>query len=306
MKMTVIIPTYRRPADLARCLQGILEQRRPADQVLITIRHDDLESFTVVQRWFARLPLETVTVFVPGVVAALNLAVDKATGDTITITDDDTFALPDWLERIEEHFARDSSIAGIGGRDLNHENGQILPALDDRVGIILPYGRILGNHHSGRGPAREVDALKGVNMSWRSSAIRGIYFDNTLRGSGAQVYFELAFCLDIQRRGWTLIYDPAIQVHHYVAQRFDNDNRAQRDLNALENSAYNLYVALRRYMRRGLRKHMALLWAQFIGVFGHPGVLRGVFFRLQGDAKGVELRKVTSKAWQDAKRATAR
>jgi cellulose synthase/poly-beta-1,6-N-acetylglucosamine synthase-like glycosyltransferase len=305
MKMTVVIPTYRRPDDLDRCLRGVAEQKRPADQVLVTIRSEDRESLLVTERWSTSLPLESIIVPIPGVVQALNLALDEVSGDIITITDDDTFALDDWLQRIEQHFMDDPLLGGLGGRDLNHEHGRILPAVDDRVGIILPYGRILGNHHSGRGPAREVDALKGVNMSWRMSAIQGLHFDNTLRGKGAQVYFELAFSLDVQRRGWRLVYDPSIQVHHYVAQRFDNDNRAQRDLSALENSAFNLYASLRRYMKPGRRRTMALLWAQYVGVFGHPGVLRGLYFLLKRDEKGIALRKVTAKAWRDAKQIKA-
>src|SRR3984885_4257867 len=113
MKMTVIIPTYRRPADLDRCLRGVLEQQRAADQVLVTVRPDDHESLEVTQQWASRLPLEDVLVPIPGVVQALNLALDKVAGDIIAITDDDTFAVGDWLQRIENHFALDASLGGL-------------------------------------------------------------------------------------------------------------------------------------------------------------------------------------------------
>ena len=303
MKLTVIIPTYRRSADLDRCLSGLAGQRRKPDQVIVVVRDDDEASMAVVSRWHDRLPMQTCLISVPGVVQALNVALGSVTGDVVTITDDDTFALEDWLERIEAHFEQDSRLGGLGGRDLIHDGGIILPATGAIVGRILPFGRLVGNHHSGSGPAREVDHLKGVNMSWRTAALQGRRFDTTLRGSGAQVYFELAFSLDVQRSGWRIVYDPGLQVHHFLAKRFDHDVRGNPDLLALENAAFNLYVSLRRYMRPGLRRMVTLFWVHTIGGFGHPGLLRGLWFRIKRDTRGLSIRTVSARAWKDAKQA---
>ena len=79
-----------------------------------------------------------------------------------------------------------------------------------------------------RGPPREVDVLKGANMSYRRQRHQGIGFDERLRGAGAQVHFEVALGLAVKRAGWRLIYDPAVAVDHYPAQRFDDDERAGR------------------------------------------------------------------------------
>ena len=303
MKLTVIIPTYRRSADLDRCLSGLANQRRRPDQVIVVRRDDDAESMTVVSRWNDCLPLQTCLIGVPGVVQALNLALASVTGDVVTITDDDTFALEDWLERIEVHFERDSRLGGLGGRDLIHDGGKILPATGATVGRILPFGRLVGNHHSGSGPARQVDHLKGVNMSWRTAALQGRKFDSSLRGTGAQVYFELAFSLDVQRSGWRIVYDPSLQVHHFLAKRFDHDVRGNPDLLALENAAFNLYVSLRRYMRRGMRRQVTLFWVHTIGGFGHPGLLRGLWFRIMRNKRGLRIQMANARAWKDAKQA---
>ena len=305
MKLTVVIPSYNRPADLDRCLSGLATQCRPPDQVIVVLRKGDEASSEVTSSWLDRLPLQTPFIEVPGVVQALNLALDSVTGDVVTITDDDSYAPEDWLERIEAHFEQSPDLGGLGGRDLIHENGEIIPATGQTVGRILPFGRLVGNHHTGSGPARNVDHLKGVNMSWRTTAIRGRRFDETLRGSGAQVYFELAFSLDVQRSGWRLVYDPDLQVHHYLAKRFDHDVRGKPDLLALENAAYNLYVSLRRYMSRGPRRSITLLWVYAVGGFGHPGVLRGLWFRLTGNEKGRRIQEGTAKAWLEAKQACA-
>lgn len=38
MKLTVLVPSYRRPDDLARCLKALQQQARPADQVVVVVR----------------------------------------------------------------------------------------------------------------------------------------------------------------------------------------------------------------------------------------------------------------------------
>jgi glycosyltransferase involved in cell wall biosynthesis len=302
MKLAVIIPTYRRPKDLDRCLRALAEQERKADQVIVVRRTTDDESAAVVHSWNEQLPLKSCLIAISGVAQALNLALQHVTGDIITVTDDDACAMPDWLARVEAHFQSDPGLGGLGGRDLVHdeEDGHILPATTNQVGLILPFGKLVGNHHCGRGAAREVDHLKGVNMSWRATAIHGLKFESDLRGAGAQVYFELAFSLEVQRRGWRIVYDPAVQVHHFVGRRFDSDDRTKNDLRAAENAAFNLFIVLLRSMQPGMRRNAALLWARNIGAFGQPGRLRGLWFRITGNQRGVDLSAVTARAWREA------
>lgn len=305
MKLSVVIPTYMRAQEIDRCLSGLAEQQRPPDQVVVIVRNDDRETPSVVQKWANRLPVETWTIQIPGVVQALNLGLQQVTGDIVTITDDDTFALPDWLSRIEQHFLDDPRLGGLGGRDIIHERGVILEPNTEQVGLVLPYGRLIGNHHLGLGGPREVDHLKGVNMSFRIAAIEGMQFDTGLRGKGAQVYFELAFAFEVKRRGWRIVYDPAILVHHYLALRHDHDVRGDPDIQADANAAYNLAVAVRRYMQPGFKRTLTLLWVRYIGAFGHPGLLRGLWFRLTGNQYRVRLAAAVSRSWREAKETCA-
>ena len=66
------------------------------------------------------LPLQIVTVTKSGVVQALNTGLRVVNGDLVSITDDDAAPHPDWLEKITAHFAKDSSIGAVGGRDWVH------------------------------------------------------------------------------------------------------------------------------------------------------------------------------------------
>ena len=81
--------------------------------------------------------------------------------------------------------------------------------------------------------------------------------------------------------------------------------RGNPDLLALENAAYNLYVSLRRYMSPGARRAITLLWVYTVSGFGHPGILRGLWFRFTGNERGRRIQGATAKAWREAKQACA-
>ncbi|AKG23264.1 glycosyltransferase family 2 protein [Calothrix sp. 336/3] len=278
MKITIVIPTYRRVSDLINCLQALQTQIRPADQVIVVVRDTDNQTWDFLQGFNSQdLPLQTVTVKVPGVVAAMNAGLDAATGDIVAFTDDDSAPHRDWFAKIEDYFLSDSHIGGVGGKDWQYVNGKIKePGEREIVGKLQWCGRVIGNHHLGVGTVREVDVLKGVNMAFRRSAIAGMHFDERMLGTGAQVHFELAFSLKLKHRGWKLIYDPAIAVDHFPAQRFDEDQRDSFNQLALTNAVHNETLALLEYLSP-LRQLVFILWAVFIGTrdaFGLLQVLR--------------------------------
>ena len=241
MKISVVVPTYCRPKDLSRCLEALKQQTRPADEILVTVRDSDTETWTFLNAYDPQsLPLKILSVSVPGVVAAMNAGWSKVEGDIIASTDDDAAPHPDWLARIEAHFLSDPQIGGVGGRDWQYQGTELKKNSERQVvGKVQWFGRVIGNHHRGVGKAREVDVLKGVNMSFRRQAIRGLRFDERMRGTGAQVNFELAFTLALRRIGWKLIYDPTVAVDHYIAQRFDEDQRGQFNEIAHVNRVHN-------------------------------------------------------------------
>ncbi|MDR9403851.1 MAG: glycosyltransferase [Halothece sp. Uz-M2-17] len=276
--ISVIIPTYRRSQDLIRCLGALKKQTRQATEIIIVIRDTDAETWnTVKSNDFSPLNLLTVAVSPPGVIEALNQGLDRATGDMIALTDDDAMPHPDWLARLEQHFLFDPEVGGVGGRDLVYHGTQLTQGTRKKVGQLQWFGRIIGNHHLGIGEAREVDLLKGVNMSFRRQAIAGLHFDQRLRGTGAQVHWELAFSLAVKRRGWKLIYDPAILVNHYPAQRFDEDQRRQYNDLSLRNAIHNETLALLDHLSP-LRRLIFILWAIAIGKRSSLGFVQWLRF----------------------------
>ena len=278
LTISVVIPSYCRPKDLARCLDALKKQKRSADEVLVVVRDTDTETWTFVQTFNPEfLPLRTATVSVSGVVAAMNMGMDVACGDIIAFTDDDATPHTDWLERIEAHFLSDSNIGGVGGRDWVYHGTELEEGEREVVGQVQWFGRVIGEHHLGAGEAREVDVLKGVNMSFRRSAIGQMHFDPRMRGTGAQVHFELAFSLALKRAGWKLIYDPKVAVNHYPAQRFDEDQRNRFNDLALLNAIHNETLVLLEHLPP-TRRAVFLLWAVLVGTRESLGLVQYLRF----------------------------
>jgi cellulose synthase/poly-beta-1,6-N-acetylglucosamine synthase-like glycosyltransferase len=273
MKVTVLVPTYRRPEDLVRCLAALKRQCRAADEVVVVVRADDLVTQVCLNDPAVKgtLPLSIAVVETPGQVAALNHGLDAAVGDVIAITDDDAAPRQDWVERIAAAFEHDVCLGALGGRDWMHVKGRVLDGERPLVGKVRPSGKIVGNHHLGVGGAREVDLLKGANMSYRRNAIRHIRFDARLRGVGAQVHNDMDFSMRVKNAGWKVVYDPQVAVDHFPGERFDDDRRDAQSMMAVRNAAYNLHLILHEHLPP-LRREVAWWWYALVGTKAYPGL----------------------------------
>ena len=151
------------------------------------------------------------------------------------------------------------------------------------VGKLQWFGRVIGNHHLGIGAPREVDVLKGVNMSFRTQAIGKLCFDDRMQGTGAQVHFEMSFVLTLKRAGWKMIYDPSIAVDHYPAQRFDEDQRHNFNNTALINLVHNETLILLEHFSP-LRQIVFLSWSILVGTRESLGIFQWLrLFPQQGE-----------------------
>jgi glycosyltransferase involved in cell wall biosynthesis len=301
MKMSVIIPSYKRPSDLKRCLAAVAVQTRPADEVLVIGREEDIETVKVVSD--CRLKLSTLRIVqlgAPGLIAALNCGLDNATGDLLVFTDDDSEAQADWLERIAAGFSN-AAIGAIGGRDwlqLTQEFGKFHPLETLHVGTLTWYGKQYGNHHCPlRGHTKKVMFLKGVNMAFRRSALGTYRIDTALHGLGAQVGSEIDLCSRIRRSGFDVVFDDRILVKHYCAPRPAGDDRDDLAGNVFPDICFNTHYLI--------AKHFGLYWSVIhlcnsllLGSRFMPGLLASMKWTLKGDScVWRRLLRITSAAW---------
>ena len=98
MHISVVVATCDRARLLAECLDSLLEQSRPPDQVLVVDDGSTDQTPEVLAGYGRRL--EVLRCQNGGKARALNLAMDQVRGDYLWIFDDDDIALPDALERL--------------------------------------------------------------------------------------------------------------------------------------------------------------------------------------------------------------
>jgi cellulose synthase/poly-beta-1,6-N-acetylglucosamine synthase-like glycosyltransferase len=278
---------------------ALQKQTKPVHQVIVVVRDTDAQTWEFLSQFNAEnLPIQPVKVTQSGVVAALNAGLAAVEGDIVSITDDDAAPHPDWLERIVAHFSCDSRLGGLGGRDWVHHGSKLEDESRLIVGRLQWFGRVIGNHHLGVGEPREVDVLKGVNMSFRQEAIGQLRFDQRMRGTGAQVHFEMAFTLTLKRAGWKIIYDPNVAVDHYPAQRFDEDQRNNFNEVAFINLVHNETLVLLEYLPFS-RRIVFLLWSIFVGTCDSLGLVQWVrFLPSQGQLASKKLLASWRGRWQ--------
>jgi hypothetical protein len=166
------------------------------------------------------------------------------------------------------HF-EDADVGAVGGRDWIHHGHASAEAATDDVGRLSTWGKLIGNHHRGAGPPRDVSVLKGVNMAFRREAL---VLPLDIHGGGAQVHSEVAACLWARGHGWRVVYDPAIVVDHYCGARVDCDQREHESREAVRARAFNLVAGI-------LLGRPDLLWRRalfglLIGQREVPGLVR--------------------------------
>jgi GT2 family glycosyltransferase len=95
VRVSVVVPTFRRPELLARCRAALAAQTLPADQYEVIVVEDTRAE---------------------GPATARNRGWRQAAGELIAFTDDDTVPDPNWLAAGLAAFDADPGLAAVGGR----------------------------------------------------------------------------------------------------------------------------------------------------------------------------------------------
>lgn len=267
--ISVIISTFKRPSALEKAVSSLAQQTRLPDQLVLVTKVCDPETENLVRVWCSQVtwPFDVswVSVSETSIAAAETAGIRKAHGDIVCFIDDDAVARPDWLGRIVVWF-NDPSIGAVGGRDVVHAGDHIDAAPVTVVGRLSWFGQLVGNHHGIAKNARDVDYLKGVNMSYRRGAL--VEPDPRLVGDFTFGY-EVDMGLSAKHKGFRVIYDPTILVDHFP--------RPKEGLSIDSNLAFIInhnqtYLLLKH--QPVFRRVCSVIYTLAMGDKATPGVLR--------------------------------
>ena len=118
IKISVVIPTYRRPYLLRRCLQALDEQElsKEAYEVIVVSDGPDGETKSVVTEFMGQSAtfIHLQLLQKGGPAAARNLGWQSASAPLIAFTDDDTLPGKDWLQQILNVYRGEKELAYSG------------------------------------------------------------------------------------------------------------------------------------------------------------------------------------------------
>ena len=125
MKISAVIPTKNRTTDLKECLDTLLAQTLPPDEVVIVDNSISDETEQCINNWrsSANFQLIYIKQAEGGTSSLRNTGIDNSTGDIVFFFDDDVVLDNEYIRVIVEIFTNDTEkeiggITGLGGCDL--------------------------------------------------------------------------------------------------------------------------------------------------------------------------------------------
>jgi len=190
MRISVVVPTRNRPADIAKLLPSIGEQTRVPDQLIVVDQSKGDETHARASADMpARLAERCVYVHsseIAGVSAARNTGIGLATGDVIVFLDDDVLLSTNCLEELERAFEANPDYAGIGGVELQMEHSRLSYILYYDIFFVGPLRdrkyRISRNWRRLKG-IQPVTALKTCLAGFRRDFLMRHRFDERWRSA---------------------------------------------------------------------------------------------------------------------------
>ena len=191
---TVIIPCRNAAGTIESAVSTALNQTtRPMEVIVIDDASED-GSADIAAAAGARVLRLTSRLNAGG---ARNHGIESARGNVVAFLDADVRIAADWLARVADIFGTDSSVAAVGGRIVNGR-----PGLFGDLDHFLNHSEWL----SDRG--RMCSAYPTMAIAYRRDAVGPIRFPPTNHGE------DIFFALAVQKKGWTIRYEPSIRITH--------------------------------------------------------------------------------------------
>ncbi|MFA5356550.1 MAG: glycosyltransferase [Candidatus Omnitrophota bacterium] len=249
MKISIVIPTLNRRERLLNVFEDLKKQSYGDFEVVILdggSKDATEELCNSYKKYFdVRFYLQKK----PGIVAAMNEALEYCTGDIFTRTDDDVEIPPDWLKEITAVFSRFPDAGGATGptiipaekldnRDLTLFNKKISEPrnifwkifkavyhdyfMEGEPFAVSRFYRCgafsLGSNYELSRELKDtiaVDYLESCNWSVKLELIRRIGgFDQ--RYGGLSEYFEADAVYRVKRLGFKMYFNPRAGIRHLV------------------------------------------------------------------------------------------
>ncbi len=205
--VSVVVPTYERPAQLAACVRALSRLDHPRECLELVIVDDGSRappSADALREDAGGVSLRVVRARHGGPGAARNAGVDAAEGEIVAFTDDDCEPEPGWLSALVARLQGRPDVAA-GGRTVNAlETNPYSAASQHLVSYLYRY------YEDERRAARRFFTTNNLALNRERFLALGGFDEDTPCGTAE----DREFCARWLHAGNTLAYVPQALVRH--------------------------------------------------------------------------------------------
>lgn len=200
-QISVVIPTFNRPKQLKKCLQGLSVNFPGHAEVIVVSDGGDRDLFPDLSTFASRLNLKVIHADHGGPAAARNIGLAEVQAPIVLYLDDDCIPESGWLDQLSSSVSLDPPVAA-GGRTVNGIPDCVYAETFQLILDLVDRDRQTRNY--------PVFFLSSNNMGFPTEALRAIGgFD-----SNYQTSEDRELCRRWKRSGYELIINPdAILAH---------------------------------------------------------------------------------------------
>ena len=212
--VSIVIPTTGNVKFIRGLVESVIELDYPKDKFeLILIGDKNTDLIEKHSKIAIKNGINTLLIFEPVPAGQKrNIGSEKAKGDLIAFTDDDTILREDWIRNAVKHLRQNEEHVGVGGPNFTPRQG--LP-------FAKAVGRIFGSkflfsfrYTIGHAKAREITHNPTCNYIIKKDIVKKIKFHPNL-WPGEDVEFDIR----VLKAGHKILYSPDVVVWHHRRSR---------------------------------------------------------------------------------------
>ncbi|MCL4552962.1 MAG: glycosyltransferase family 2 protein [Candidatus Marsarchaeota archaeon] len=229
--VSVVIPNYNGQSVLKGCLDSLMQQTWPADEIIVVDNASSDNSVEKVQREFPQVRL-IKNQQNEGFTRACNQGILASKCRYVLLLNSDTMVPQDALANLVD-FMDQHPDAGAMGPRLVLPDGRPQPyafGADPSIGYLLSRGlnQLLFHRHLHAwtvGSVLKTDWVSGACLMLRREALD----EAGLLDEKIFMYFEdNDLCLRLRNKGWTVYYNPKVSITHIGGQSLAQNPAARR------------------------------------------------------------------------------